>query len=199
MAPVRVSIRRKEYIGVTPEEMGESEDDPCTTIIWFDQGGTTGWAVFNFWPEALTDPNVKILSNIAAWSAGEFTGTEAQQVDQMVHLIEAWEEGSIIGLEDFVLLKLGGREILSPVRIAARFEDRLYRSGRLHRLTSPQMPALAMSKVTDERLQRWGFWNHLSGKQHARDAVRHVITYASRLKEDNIAAAREELRKTIKG
>lgn len=195
VAPVRLSLRRKEYIGVTPEEMGEDSEDPCFTIIWFDQGGTTGWAVFSIWPEAMVEPDTKILTNIAAWSAGEYTGTEGHQVDQMMSLVEAWGDNSVIGLEDFVLMRLGGPELLSPVRIGARFEDRLYRSGRLNRLVPPQTASLAMHKVTDERLKRWGFWNPLVGKQHARDAVKHAITYASRAKQANIKAAREEDRK----
>ena len=183
--PVRPSIRRAAP--VNPETMGLDYKDPCTTIIWFDQGGETGWAVFNIWPEALTDPGIKILSNIASWSAGEFSGSEASQTDAMMDLVEAWSESALVGYEDFILRTFSmGRELLSPVRLAARFEDRMYREKRLSQLQPPQSASLAMSKVTDERLKRWGFWNPLKGKEHARDAVRHAITFASRLKEQNL-------------
>lgn len=184
--PVRLAPKRRGA-PVTPEMMGQDYKDQATTIIWFDQGGTTGWAVFNIWPEALNDPGYKILSNISAWSAGEFVGSEADQTDSMMDLIAAWSEESYVGYEDFILRTFSmGRELLSPVRLAARLEDRMYCEKRTGQLQAPQAPSMAMSKVTDDRLQRWGFWNPLKGQPHARDAVRHAITFASRLKDLNL-------------
>jgi len=188
VAPVRPSIRRAAP--VNPESMGFDFADPCTTIIWFDQGGTTGWTVFNIWPEALTEPDVKILANIASWSAGEFTGSEAEMTDAMMDLIDAWSENALVGYEDFILRTFSmGRELLSPVRLGARLEDRMYREQRMSQLQKPQQASLALKKVTDERLKRWGFWDLLKGQEHARDAVRHAITFASRLKEINLKEA----------
>lgn len=184
--PVRLAPKRRGA-PVTPEMMGWSYKDPATTIIWFDQGGTTGWAVFNIWPEALQDPGYKILSNIHSWSAGEFIGSEDEMIDSMMDLIYAWEESAYVGYEDFILRKFSmGRELLSPVRLGARLEDRMYREKRTAQLQSPQQSSLAFTKVTDDRLKQWGFWNPLKGQEHARDAVRHAITFASRLKESNL-------------
>ncbi len=183
--PVRLVTKRRGA-PVTPRLM-ESAGEPLTTVIWFDQGGTTGWAVFNFWAEALTSAEYKILSNIHSWSAGEFFGNEAMMTDEMMGLVLAWGDEAYVGYEDFILRTFTmGRELLSPVRIAARFEDRMYTSGRSRQLQAPQSSSLAMTKVTDERLKRWGLWPPLRGKEHARDAVRHVITFASRIKEHNL-------------
>lgn len=168
---------------VTPEDLGQPEDDPFFTTIWFDPGTTTGWAVFGVWPEAMELGGPKILPNIAAWSAGEFVGTFEQIVDSMMDLVEAWGDQSHVGYEDFILRKFSmARELLDPIRISERFEDRMYRMNRLWQLEKPQQPALAMSCATDDRLKAWGFWNPLTGQPHARDAVRHAITYLRRYK-----------------
>jgi hypothetical protein len=50
------------------------------------------------------------------------------------------------------------------------------------------MPSLAMSTVPDDRQKRWGFW--VPGKEHARDAVKHNITFLKRRKEAEVTAAR---------
>lgn len=189
VAPVRLAPKRRGA-PVTPEMMGQDYSDPAKTIIWFDQGGTTGWAVFNIWPQALELPTYKILSNISAWSAGEFSGSEAEITDQMMDLVYAWEETAYVGLEDFILRTFSmGRELLSPVRIGARFEDRMYREGRTAQLVPAQSSSLALVKVNDDRLKRWGFW--LPGQEHARDAIRHAITYAVRLKDFNLRQDKE--------
>lgn len=183
VAPVRISTRRAAP--VTPEDMGEPTDDPFYTSIWFDQGGTTGWSVFGIWPEAMYRKDLKILAHVAAWSAGEFTGNEAQMTDQMMALVEAWGDDAKVGYEDFILQKfLMSRDLLSPVRMSARFEDRMYMAARDHQIQKPQLASLAMRTVTDERLKAWGFW--LPGQDHARDAVRHNITWLRRIKESYV-------------
>jgi hypothetical protein len=167
---------------VTPEMVGELEPGRVTSIA-FDPGGTTGWSVFSVWQEAMRHSSARILSNIAFWSAGQFTGTEGFQIDSMMSLVEAWDDDAILTSEDFILQQFSmARDLLAPVRINAKFEDRLYVAGQLDRLAY-QMPSLALRSVTDERLKVWGFWNPLQGQVHARDSVRHNITRLRRLKE----------------
>jgi len=158
------------------------------TTIWFDQGGSTGWAVVSVWAEAVSLPDYSILRNIVAWSAGEFIGSEASQVDNMMDLVGAWEENvDSVGLEDFILRTFSmGRELLSPVRIGARFEDRMYNLGLLSLMAPCQQSELALSTVTDERLKLWGFWPPLSGQEHARDALRHCLTYLKRIRKATV-------------
>lgn len=38
-----------------------------------------------------------------------------------------------------------------------------------------QMPSMAMTDVTNERMKRWGAW--VSGSEHARDAMRHLLSF----------------------
>lgn len=38
-----------------------------------------------------------------------------------------------------------------------------------------QSAAQAKGVVTDKRLKSWGLW--VPGQQHARDAIRHAVTY----------------------
>jgi len=182
VAPVRIATRRAAP--VTPADMGEPTDDPFFTSIWYDPGSTCGWSVFGIWPEAMYRKDLRILANLASWSAGEFTGTEAQVVDQMMALVLAWGDNTKVGWEDFILQKfLMSRDLLAPVRVFSRFEDRMYIAGRTLQIQTPQSASLAMRTVTDERLKAWGFWNPLKGQEHARDAVRHNITWLRRIKE----------------
>lgn len=170
------------------------------TVVWFDPGGITGWGVFSVHPDALTDPSFRVLDNITHWACGQFVGGEANQVDQMVELARSWP-GAAIGCEDFILRKFErGRELLAPVRMNAAFSYAMrrgvtfVRDGRTgeHKpevdrsgyvTIHYQQPALAMTTMTDDRLKALGYYERTVGLQHARDAVRHCITFLKRLKE----------------
>lgn len=183
VAPVRIATRSKAPIAPDDVEMEETEEPEPFYSLAFDPGGTTGWSVFGIWPEAMRDPALKLLGHVAFWSAGQFTGGESEQVDQMMSLVQAWPDEAEITSEDFILQQFSmARDLLAPVRMNAKFEDRLYVAGQVHRL-SYQMPSMALRSVSDERLKAWGFWNPLKGQQHARDAVKHNITRLRRLKD----------------
>jgi hypothetical protein len=177
-----VEVSRKVAL-VTPEVVGELDPGRVSSIA-FDPGGTTGWSVFVVWSEAMHEKEERIFDNLAFWSAGEFTGPEGQQIDAMMELIEAWDDDAHLTSEDFILQQFSmARELLAPVRINARLEDRMYVAYGGRRTLMYQMPSLALRSVTDERMKAWGFWNPLRGQQHARDAVKHNITRLRRLKE----------------
>ena len=176
--------------------MHMSEFDDLHSVLAFDPGGTTGWAVIAIHPDALRPPGAdgiayKILDNIVFWSAGQFTGTEAEMADAMVELVKAWPGRSPLVVEDFILrVYRRDRTLLSPVRITARFEHAVRYTGFAERQRSGpgrqiilQGPSMAMSVATDERLKTWGFYNATAGQPHARDAVRHAITFLRREKE----------------
>lgn len=162
--------------------MSDQPGDP--TVIWLDPGGTSGWSVFTVHPEALVDPDVRILENILHYSAGEFYGNEFSQVDQILELADEWPEATI-GTEHFIMYDTSrGRKdanLLTLVRLNAAVAYELRRHGRdrtLHR----QVAKLAMDTVTDDRLKAWGYWERTTGQPHARDAIRHNITFFKRLK-----------------
>lgn len=193
VAPVRIATRRCAPIALTDVVAEGFEAPEPFYAITFDNGGTSGWSLFGVWPEAMHDPRTRILDSIAFWSAGQFTGTEGQQVDQMMGLIEAWPDETRILCEDFILQQFSmARDLLAPVRINARLEDRLYVVSGGERYITYQQPSLAMRTITDEMLKTWGFWNVLKGQQHARDAVKHNITWLRRLKQQFIDEDRAE-------
>jgi hypothetical protein len=177
--------------------------DDLYTAIGFDPGGTTGWAVFSVFPEALDEEDLKILDHVAFWSAGQFVGEESEQVHEMLELVRVWPDDAIVIVEDFVLRTYQrSRDLLSPVRISGAFEYGLWqmsfkpRGEIVRRTIQWQQPALAMSAITDGRLQQCGYWNPLVGQPHARDAVRHVLTWLRREKQERAKANRAIRRAT---
>lgn len=152
-----------------------SSGDP--TVVAFDPGGTTGWALFSVHPEALLCNDVLILDNIQHWACGQITGTEFKQVDDMLELADAWP-GAALLCEDFILRRFDmSRSVLAPVRVIAAF-----RYGIAPRHVHLQQPQLAKTTMTDDRLRQIGFWQATEGKVHARDAIRHGLTFLKRLK-----------------
>lgn len=161
--------------------------------IALDPGGTTGWCVLSIHEIAMVNPEYRILENVASWSAGQITGTTTRQIERLVDLLEAWPDAEVVS-EDFILRQMsGGRELLEPVRINAALawwlelggarqwdveEGEDWKPRELHL----QQPALAKTTATDERLKQWGLLDLTAGTPHARDAVRHGLTFARRRK-----------------
>jgi hypothetical protein len=165
-----------EYDGTT--------GDP--TVIAYDPGAVTGWALMSVHPDALLYPDFKILANVTAFAFGQFVGNEFVQVDEMVRLAALYP-GAALVVEDFVLRQFNmGREVLSPVRLTAgfryaisrgisaekseedgpfKYEQEQWRIGRIVRV---QQPALAMTTMTDDRLRRLGYYERTAGQAHKR-------------------------------
>lgn len=164
------------------------------TCIGLDPGGTTGWCVLRIHDLAMMSGEYRILDNVATWSAGQVGGTIGHQIDKLVDLVDAWPDAEIV-CEDFILRQLsGGRDLLDPVRITEPLKWWLERGGRRAwdteegedwkpRTLHLQQPALAMTTITDERLEAFGIKSLTSGQPHARDAVRHALTFARRRKQ----------------
>jgi hypothetical protein len=162
---------------------GPTEVAGLPAILAIDPGGTTGWAVFAFYHSSFAD----LREGVAFWTCGEFVGPENDQVDELVELALAWPAADIV-IEDFILRQFNmDRALLSPVRITAAFSWAMRGTGIAggkwkkgqERTFSLQQPSLAMSTVTDARLRSWGYWDGCPGP-HARDAVRHALTFARR-------------------
>lgn len=171
----------EEY--VDPEDVTDAfTDDPEQSyiVLALDPGGTTGWAVLCVHPEAMTgDPDVPVLENVLWWTAGQFTGKQDDQIDQIVELIQSWPTARIV-TEDFNIRQQN--VLLDPAEINA-----VVRWAIRPRYYVKQHSSLAMSTVTDDRQKAWGFW--IPGKEHARDAVKHAITFLKRRKEQAVKAA----------
>lgn len=158
-----------------------SSGDP--TVVAFDPGGTTGWAVVSVHPLAVRDPNYSIMDNVTHVAFGEFTGGEATQVDAMVDLCSQWP-GCVRLTEQFILMTQNTSEaLLSPVRInaALRYGLRLTAKGR-DRVVWNQTASLAKTTMTDDRLGYLALIEPTRGKPHARDALRHAFTFWKRVR-----------------
>ncbi len=210
-----------------------SDTEELWTTIWYDPGGTTGWALLSLYPEALT-PGYRILDNVVFWTCGQFVGPSVRQGREMALLAAAWPT-AVIGFEDFILRTMRmDRVLLEPVRVtesaiaslAALEQAVCCGQWAKHRCTNEiklndypprtaearvkegklvgapgyhlQQPSLAMSTMTDERLldaeqamlrgkgagglggAGLGFYSATKGLPHARDAVRHALTFARR-------------------
>lgn len=167
---------------ITPDDIDDLDVDDLYTVVAFDPGGTTGWATFSVYLEAIEDSDYRIMDNISFWTAGEFIGGEREQTDEMFSLVQAWPDAHIV-VEDFLLRKFStARELLSPVRMTARFDDRMYSKGD-RRPIIIQPGKLAMDTVTDARMAKMGLYNPLIGQEHARDGVKHAVTWLKRAKK----------------
>lgn len=180
-----------------PVKLAEIYPASNYTCVAFDPGGTTGWAVFTIYPDAMKDPEYKILHNVVSWNCGQFTGSENQQLDEMLDLCAAWDEADIVS-EDFILRQYRkDRELLTPVRLNAGLEYGLWlaadRKAELVRPIYLQQPSLAKSTMTDPRLKEAGYLEPTAGTPHARDAVRHALTFLRRRKAAN-AQGRDVIR-----
>jgi hypothetical protein len=168
---------------VTPDEVeawAGAEDPDNYQIIALDPGGTTGWALFQVHPDAMTgDPDITVMSNIEWWTAGEFTGSSLSQCDEVVELCVSWP-GARLVTEDFKLRQMAAE--LDPVEI-----NHTVAWALRPRYFVKQSAALAMGTVTDDRQKAWGFW--IPGKPHARDAVKHAITFLKRKKQQAVVEA----------
>lgn len=172
----------KDYI--EPETAAEvwADDDPEVgyQVLTLDPGGTSGWSVFQVHLEAMSgNPEYRVLDNVLWWTAGQFTGKQDDQIDLIMELVNSWPNARLV-TEDFKLRQ--GAAYLDPVEINATL-----RWACRPRYWVKQSASLAMNTVTDDRQKEWGFW--LPGKEHARDAVKHAITFLRRKKEQAVAEA----------
>jgi len=170
------------------------------TCIGLDPGGTTGWCVLRIHLIAMQSDEYRILDNIIGWSAGQVNGSINHQIDRLVDLVDAWPEAEVV-CEDFILRQMsGGRDLLDPVRITQPVEWWLASGGRRawdseegedwkSRELHIQSPSLAMTTITDDRMKSFGLYSLTAGQPHARDALRHALTFARRRKQKMLLAA----------
>lgn len=158
------------------------------SVVAIDPGVTTGVA----WVRELSDltnPEVTVR-----WKAGngfhEVVGDdEKMMIDSLLNGLgrifqrdPIGEMGHVLVIEDFILSRQSftqKRELLAPVRVSA-VVDFWVRDTWPEVLVEYQLPTRAKTTATDSRLKAYGLW--VPSMRHARDAVRHLLTYALRQK-----------------
>ena len=170
------------------EELGDAP-----TVCAFDMGGVTGWAAWTVHPEALTDPEVRILDNVDhhTWGQIDARGPDAEVncIREAVRIVRGFP-GCAVLMEDFILqIYSKGRDLLTPVRLNAMFDYALGTQLGIN-ITHRQMPSEAKTTVTDARLKIWGFYTREGGQEHARDADRHAILFLRKAKDPQRGALR---------
>lgn len=159
--------------------------DEGLNLFAVDPGGTTGWAMFWIPTANMLARDIDVLEDVE-FDCGQWDGPEDKQTDEF--LLELSGLDCPIIFEDFLLRQFRrDRDLLSPVRVMAKMEYCLYRlrndlcDGRAYPVRK-QQASLAKSTATDDRLKEWGLWE--PGKPHARDAIRHGVTFLRRAKAD---------------
>lgn len=146
-----------------------------------DPGISTGWAVIGVDSDSIFG---SAPGNIQDWQFGQIDGPLTGQVVTIRSLIKRFSPAAFIS-EDFSPREANSSaEYISP--IALRSMCQLAVSiGYIPDIPTVhlQMPGLAMSTATDQRLRVWGLYS--KGSRHARDATRHAITFIRRAKSDS--------------
>lgn len=162
-------------------------------LVFFDPGGTTGWAHFVVDCHAFSRPEAKVMRWLKFWNCGEFTGPELDQCQSAVDLIKSARVGPMpfmsktnvgsridIGSEDFELTQMvGGQNLLSPVRINAVLAWECSKLGLTLKLHKRHL----RTSVTRERLKAFGFEGKFRKDEFA--AMQHGVTWLRRVKEQS--------------
>lgn len=156
-------------------------------ILWYDPGGTLGWAMLGFDRRAFSRPEHTILGNLNFWDCGEFSGAEQEVLRQAVGLIDETINavgfiGCCIGGEDFDKTNTPGSEenVFSPVRQNAVLEWECGKRGVSYQYQKRSI----RTSVTKKRLKLWGFEGRLKRNEFA--AIQHAIVKARRIKDQSI-------------
>lgn len=185
-----------------------SKDENEYHILAFDPGGTTGWGHLILDRRAFSRPEHKALKYLKHWECGELTGSENEQVEQASRLIWRAKFGDMpyntttdvvssglsvpdILSEDFELTqRVGGHNLLSPVRINAKLDWVCHTWGQHLNLQKRSM----RTAITAERLRAFGFtspfrkggnWSTTGNGKDAFASMQHAVTWLRRVKENS--------------
>lgn len=160
-------------------------------IIGIDPGGVIGWAHLVLDYRAFSRPDHSALAWLTSWQVGEFSGGEldnmvdASNLIYTVHFPNQYNQRVDVVGEDFELTQLiGGKNLLSPVRINAVLEWECAKHGLPYFLQKRQ----ARTVVTAERLRLFGFpgkWPTAGKGKDAFSAMQHAVTWLRRIKAES--------------
>lgn len=158
---------------------------PKDTAAFLQIAGKKGPVRSSRTPEVAAGGIEQVLSGEGAFGGGDLTyiqSTEVKQVIEMQNLLENWPEAAW-GYEDFIpRTQDRKRETLSPVRVFSMLTFSELVRGTRARVPFAQLPSLAKSTATDERIKAAGLYR--AGMPHATDAARHCATFLRRCRAD---------------
>lgn len=181
---------KKKRRGRPPLLGGGGAVTPLPTVVALDPGTTTGWCVLTVHPSVVMG-GAALAKNVSHCAIGEIANGasavgENRSVGECFDLVEAWPWAAVV-VEDFILRTANKERVtLSPVRVTAALSYALSSGGRKMWL---QQPSLAMTTVTDARLELWGLYAGTEGLVHGRDALRHAVTFFMRAAQKRSLAA----------
>lgn len=141
-------------------------------VLSLDPGGTTGYAVMSYDPSEPID----LLPPNDGWYVGQLGPHEHHlELEQLLYR----HPNATIVCESFEFrqyrqrdnINLMSREYIGVVKLFGQ------RRGDLYPVVF-QTAGAAKPFVTDEKLKVMGLW--VPGQKHARDALRHLVTYLVR-------------------
>lgn len=152
-------------------------------LIAFDPGGRTGWAWWRIHYRAFSRPEHKVLANVMHHASGEYGGTEHDNVNQCLGLIDKAREGRYrsrmhVVSEGFQLTQIkGGKNLLIPERINTLLEWELSKRG----MTLTIQGRAERTGVTHDKLKAMGYKKRYPKDEFA--AMQHGVTWLFKEKE----------------
>jgi hypothetical protein len=143
-------------------------------ILWFDPGGTTGWATFEC-TEVVGPDGIEYYDT--KWNAGEISGEKHHNdVDILIGLQHS-DHNFTVGYEKFHLQKKEGREGIDYMALEyiGCIELVCHRDQR----DIPVVTQLPMERLfaDDRKLNIFELYRLTRGQKDARAAARHLLTY----------------------
>lgn len=156
--------------------------------MWFDPGGTLGWAWLVADVRAFSRPEHHWEDYMVSWDCGEISGPETEVLTGAIRLID-----ELLGCVSYLRCAIGGEDfdktntpgskenIFSPVRQNAVLDWECAKRGIKYQYQSRQI----RTNVTRDRLKLWGFDGPFKKDEFA--AMQHGVTHIRRLKKFSMA------------
>ena len=158
-------------------------------VVAIDPGVTTGvvWCTVDAWK--LRDEGPAAALKGGQYSVGEYVAEsgdwqQEQYVTNTLRTLVVAQNPLYVVFEDFIMApsRVGGRDVVAPVRMTALLMGALACSGKAGVGQSSWKggfafisPSSAKSVCTNDRLHRWGLWH--VGSDHIVDAMRVLVTW----------------------
>lgn len=147
----------EELVRRTPRR-GDTTVTDTTTILCFDPGHTTGWAVFE---------------GVKCFNSGEIDTREIDDSVDSISFLMGRYSPDIVVVEDYRVYKWRAKHHAGSNLLTARVIGRIEALATVEQVnTIIKQPAhIAKGFCTDTKLREWGMY--VKGEKHARDAIRH--------------------------